>query len=360
MRSNNNTETLNVLAALTLMTIYCIIYFIILMSGGIHSVLIIFLYLPLFISFSTGSKIGSWLILINVWMILLLNSYTMDVSDENLTTYLLSNKDYAVLFHLLLTLSMGFLPPLLQRLRRLLKRPERKEELTEVILLNRIITERTQELHHIKENFASYFHDETGNILAAISQQASVLKMKLENEQQLLPIIESISTNCEQLYSSSKDFLWIVNNNSNNPMELFSHLTAFGQRFFNQFEIAFSVKPLKRSYFYLPQMTQFAAKDLIFIFKEGMSNTAKLSNAKNVVLAMNMSNGFVKISLHDNGNRVAAGTDLNQSDFKSIEQRSRKANFQLTVTSDTTGTYMEVKVPVFTTIPVCRLFDSIQ
>jgi len=300
------------------------------------------------------------MVLINVWVILLLNYYTVDALNDNLTTYLLFNKDYAVLFHLLLTLSLGFLPALMQRLRRLLKKQDRKEDLAEIILLNRIIKERTLELHHIKENFASYFHDETGNILAAISQQASVLKMKLENEQQLLPIIENISTNCEQLYSSSKDFLWIVNNNSNNPMELFSHLTTFGQRFFNQFEIAFSVKPLKRSYFYLPQMTQFAAKDLIFIFKEAMSNTAKFSDAKNVVLAMNMGNGFVKISLQDNRSRVAAGDDFHQNGFKSIEQRSRKANFQFMVTSDSTGTYMEVKVPVFTTIPVCRLFDSIQ
>ncbi len=78
-------------------------------------------------------------------------------------------------------------------------------------------------------------------------------------------IIDNIIMNSDHLYASSRDFLWSVNNNSDDPQELFAYLTSFGQVFYNQFDIAFSVKSTVNAVVESVQLQAFASRHIIFI-----------------------------------------------------------------------------------------------
>lgn len=357
MRSDNKAETFSISTILALLISYAITYFIISTTGGIHSVHLVMLYLPMLAGFLAGRHLGRYMMLVNIGALILINYHTKVTINNTITSHM-ANKQYAFIFHSSITVFIGLLFSFSRKWLHTSKKQHSKDQLTEVILLNKIVEKKTQELQDIKQNFSTYFHDETGNILAAISQQASVLKMKLGNGHQLLPVVDNISASCDRLYSSSKDFLWIISNNSNNPMELFSYLIAFGQLFFNQFEIAFSAKPLNKNYYYLSQMTPSAAKDLIAIFKDAMANTAAYSGAKNAVLGMTMHNGYISITLQDNGKEDKSDLDNFRKGIKRIEKQNKKSGFRLMFTSDAAGNCIEVAVPVSISIPPSRLINQ--
>lgn len=222
----------------------------------------------------------------------------------------------------------------------------KKRQVLEIKQLTKTIEKRDEELRIMRQSIASDFHDETGNILAAISQQVSVLKLKLEGQEKLLPILESISTNCDQLFASSKDFLWSINNDSNDPVELFSHLTSFGQSFYNQFEIAFSATPLDKTFGFNIQMAPFASRNLIYVFKEAMTNAAKHANASLVSLEMTMREGYIKISFSDNGTWKTMNKSNSNNGLINMERRSKNNNFIFKHYTDVWGTHIEVEIPI--------------
>lgn len=205
---------------------------------------------------------------------------------------------------------------------------------------------RKEDITTIRENLARDFHDETGNVLASISHQTGILKIKLKDNPTLLPILENIANNCDKLYDSSRDFLWSINNNSDNPLELFNHLTDFGQRFYNQFDISFSAKHTEKKKLGNMTMIPFASRNLIFIFKEAMTNVVKHSGADKVSLEMTVFSGFVKICLKDNGTWKEPSDKFSHYGLRNMRRRSENNDFQFKHFYDQNGTSVEVFVPI--------------
>ncbi|RYE24916.1 MAG: methyl-accepting chemotaxis protein, partial [Sphingobacteriaceae bacterium] len=134
------------------------------------------------------------------------------------------------------------------------------------------LRQRTEQLNSMRETIAADFHDQTGNMLSAITRQASLLKVKLERTNEVQPVLESIIKNSNSLQASSKDFLWQLNHNSDDPTGLFDYLTSYGQMYYNQFDIAFSSAAEE---FRQMQFDPSAALNITFILKEAMTNVVK-------------------------------------------------------------------------------------
>lgn len=192
---------------------------------------------------------------------------------------------------------------------------------------------------------AADFHDETGNMLSAITRQASLLKLKLEEQHIVMPMVDSIIKNSNDLYARSKDFLWNLNHNSDEPLELFHYLTAHGQQFYNQFDIAFSsiIHTELRAH---DQLDGFAALNLVFIFKEAMNNVVKHANASEVFIEMSYRDGQIIYALQDNGHWKQQDENRPHYGLNNIERRCLKNNFGYSLSKQTDGTRLEIAVPV--------------
>lgn len=297
--------------------------------------------------FWADRNIGYAMTFINI-AILLFVHYKMSIDGNDYSLYIstVGSQEYSVLFHTCLTLFFAAFFVFVQESHDVAKMDIRKSQILEIKLLTETLEKRNEELKIMRQSIASDFHDETGNVLAAISQQVSVLKLKVSDQEALIPMLESISTNCDQLFASSKDFLWSINNDNNDPLELFSHLTSFGQSFYNQFEIGFSAKPLDQAYSNVLQMAPFASRNLIYIFKEAMTNTAKHANASLVDMEMTVRVGYIKIRYSDNGTWKVMNELNSNNGLINMERRSKKNNFIFTRNTDIWGTHIEVEVPI--------------
>jgi signal transduction histidine kinase len=212
-----------------------------------------------------------------------------------------------------------------------------------ITVLDEAVKKRTEQLNTMREAIATDFHDETGNMLSAITRQAVLLKSRLSAVHEVQPVVESIIKNSNGLYASSKDLLWHLNHNADDPQELFDYLTAYGQVYYNQFDMAFSSTGEECL---RVQFEPMAALNVIFIFKEAMTNVVKHSGASEVELTMSCTTAEITYTLSDNGSWKAPDGGEPHYGLSNMERRCKRHHFQFAVRRSEAGTGIEVRVPV--------------
>ncbi|MFD1141111.1 sensor histidine kinase [Larkinella insperata] len=155
----------------------------------------------------------------------------------------------------------------------------------------------------MRKTLAADFHDETGNLLSAITRQATIQKLQVDDDPRTQTILEPIITNSNQLYNTSRHFLWHLNQNSDDPLRLIDYLTSLGQNYFPPLNISFSTHQFLAGVQATRHFSPFAAINLIFIFREAMTNVGKHAGASEVKLTLRSTDepSRLEFALTDNG-----------------------------------------------------------
>ena len=322
------------------MITYVIYYPYIANSGGIYSPMIGFLYTYLVAAYWGHPKTGAYFTGLNILILYLLYLHTPAkialpvAAGGRLSTFIIHAAGMSILGALLWMVQ---------------KRQDEAREETKQLQNNRIefldieIAKRTEQLNNMRQSLATDFHDETGNLLSAITRQASLLKLRLKTDDPAFPMADSIIQNSNELYASGRHFLWNLNNDSDNPQVLFQYLTSFGQSLYNEFDISFSAQNTDCS---ASKIDPFASLSLIFIFKEAMNNIIKHSGASEVIFKMANYKDNIEISLSDNGRWKAPDEQDGHYGLQNMQRRSEKHQLKFNMHPGPTGTCIEVAVPI--------------
>lgn len=325
------------------LTCYWIMYGLVADSGLIYSPNVAILHMYLLVTIWVNKKWGWLAILGNLGLLGFLYARTLQAGIPSPVGSLIGSPLYSLGMHALITFFLGGFLAYLQAdaERNRIRFKELQEH--KISVLDEAVKQRTEQLNSMRENIATDFHDETGNMLSAITRQAALLKLKLNQDHEVQPIVASIIQNSNALYASSKDFLWHLNHDSDDPQELFNYLTGYGQRYYNQFDIAFSSSSADC---HLQQLEPTAALNVLFIFKEAMTNVVKHAGATEVELTMTCPGNQVVYALSDNGSWKDAEPETGHYGLANMERRCRKNKFGLALSKQTHGTRIEVTVPV--------------
>lgn len=324
---------------------YFIIYYWLKDSGFIYSTNICIVHMFLLGGILADKKWGWLAIFTNIIYLFLIYYLTVSNEDYKILGAQLGSPLYALFMHCLITAFLGsFLAYSLAS-----NEISRKKIIAlrdqKINLLDEAVRQRTEQLNSMRQSIAADFHDQTGNMLAAINRQATVLQLRFQDNPEFLPLIESIITNSNGLYASSKDFLWNLNNDSDNPETLFEYLKSYGQNFYNQFDVDFSAS-ISGKYKHLQQLDSFAALNLIFIFKEVMNNVIKHSGANEVFMEMVYQKDMVSYILRDNGMWKDADEEVGHYGLKNIERRAERSSFLYQLEKSGQGTSVSIGLPV--------------
>ncbi|SHK57098.1 sensor histidine kinase [Epilithonimonas mollis] len=324
---------------------YFIIYYWLKDSGLIYSTNICIVHMFLLGGILADKKWGWLAIISNIIYLSFIYYLTVSNEDYKVLSMLLGSPLYALFMHCLITAFLGsFLAYSLSS-----NETSRKKIIAlrdqKINLLDEAVRQRTEQLNSMRQSIAADFHDQTGNMLAAINRQATVLQLRFQDNPEILPLIESIITNSNGLYASSKDFLWNLNNDSDNPGTLFEYLKSYGQSFYNQFDVDFS-SSISGKHQHLQQLNSFAALNLIFIFKEVMNNVIKHSGATEVLMEMIYHEELVTYILRDNGIWKDADDDVEHYGLKNIERRAERSSFLYQLKKSDQGTSISIGLPV--------------
>ena len=337
----------NIFAA---MIAYVIVYQWLKDSGLIYSLNICIVHMFLLAGILADRKWGWTTIVTNILFLIFIYYKTVSTHSVEILSGILGNPVHALLLHTLITAFLGsFLAYTLNNNEISRKKIIALQD-NKITFLDEAVRQRTEQLNSIRQTIAADFHDQTGNMLAAINRQAGLLKLRLKEDTSALPLVESIIVNSNGLYASSKDFLWNLNNDSDDPLTLFQYLNAYGQNFYNQFDISFSAEVIGTEQ-KLQQLNSFAALNLIYIFKEAMSNIIKHSGANEVLLQMVFTSDYIQFSIADNGKWKDADPTVAHYGLKNIERRTAKSGFAYQLSSDENGTAVRVAIPLHTVGP---------
>lgn len=339
----------------------CITYFIIYRwvddNGFIYSSNICIIHMFLLGAVLTDKKWGWIGIVTNVCFLSFVYYQTITNPDTAGLANMLGTPVYAFAMHLVITIFLGsFLASTIRTQERNRKEISQLQD-QKISLLDEAVRKRTEQLNTMRQTIATDFHDQTGNMLAAINRQASMLELKLIDQPEILPLVKSIIHNSNELYAASKDFLWNLNHDSDNPLILFQYLTAYGQHFYNQFDISFSAHIAEELYTE-QQLNPFAALNVIYIFKEAMSNVIKHSGADEVVMSLSFRNNQVIYELSDNGRWKDPEPGVSHYGLSNMERRSHNAGFKFFMSQGNTGTTITIALAATDLINVNKVNEQ--
>ena len=156
------------------------------------------------------------------------------------------------------------------------------------------------ELRTVRDNIAQDFHDELGNKLAGIKLLSDYIGKEYTSVPgHLKNILTRVGEDSQYLLTGLKDFVWSIDVNSDLLSEFSSYLIDFGKDFFDNTPVQFTAateipnEPLKLPHYWNRQ--------LLFIFKESMTNTLKHANASKASLMICLENRKLSVSFSDNG-----------------------------------------------------------
>ena len=221
-----------------------------------------------------------------------------------------------------------------------LKKIRKKNKALQISILNRAKAER--QLETVRDNISKDFHDDLGNRLARIATLSDLIltTSTKRDKKDVLLALKNIKEDSDILYSGTRDFMFSLKSKSDYTEELFTYLSDFGEEFYQPFDIDFFVKKDLKDNLKLPYYWN---RQIILIFKEVMTNVAKHSKAKKVILELLCSEKEIEISLLDDG----CGFDIEKIKRKNgllnIKNRALKINAELLMNSEEGKTIIKLK-----------------
>lgn len=145
------------------------------------------------------------------------------------------------------------------------------------------------------------FHDETGNRLTKISLYTGLLQQQLPQEGQTKEFLAQIESHVRHLASGMLDFTWVLDPQQDQLSDILGRLSQFGDQLFADTGISFQWQQRLSQDFWAQSLDVNSKRHLLMIFKEGMHNALKYSQATQVTLSVSETSGGLLFALQDDG-----------------------------------------------------------
>ena len=320
-------------------------------TGGIYSVEVVWIFVCLisqsiFINYRIG--IAGGILVLCFYLYLFSCEYFHPETTLLYKQYIVSHS--SVNNYLTLTFVTILVLVLLGTFSRALSAANKKiEELSKdkINSLERMLEEKTNELSIIRQSLAKDFHDEMGNKLASISILSQAIALKNEDNlasETTKQMLHNINIHAKELYEGTKDFIWSIDFKHDYIFELYIYLREFGESFFSKLNINFSSEsfiPGDKSI----RIDPIAARQVLFICKEIMTNAAKHAHCDEVKMLVTFASGQIILTIADNGCGFDPNT-VTKRGLNNITRRTEKAGITLTIKSDSEGSVFTLKIPL--------------
>jgi signal transduction histidine kinase/ligand-binding sensor domain-containing protein len=211
-------------------------------------------------------------------------------------------------------------------LNQLQKVKKRNNDLKDSLLRQKQLED---ELTEVRTNIAQDFHDDLGNKLARISLLSNLAKEEVSKENSKLKTrIEQIEIDAGYLYKGTKDFIFSLNDESNYLEELVTYLSDFGEEFFTDSNIKFKVEKTIK---YNSKLPYYWSKQLIYIFKEALTNAYKHSKSDLVIFSFDYDGNTLTIMCRDNGSGIKKTDSKASNGLSNMTKRAEKLGGKLEI-----------------------------
>lgn len=213
-----------------------------------------------------------------------------------------------------------------------LKRTKQKSEALKTAFDKQVALEK--ELTNVRDNIAKDFHDDLGNRLARISLLSNLVNNEVsKKDEKIRSKVKQITDDSNELYAGTRDFIFSLKSNSDCLKELVTYVSDFGENYFSKTTIKFV---LENNITEDKKLPYYWSKQLVYIFKEAMTNTLKHSKCNKVILKFEFENNELRIACIDDGIGINE-TKINSSNgLLNMKSRALKIGGALSIESEST------------------------
>lgn len=197
---------------------------------------------------------------------------------------------------------------------------------------------REDEASRVRKTMARDFHDNMGNQLASITVFTNLINLKLKNKsKEIDSLLQNIEKHSKSLYTGTKDFIWSMDPESDNLLEIFTYLKDFGEDLFDHTTIRFysNADDLGDKLLIVPSGW---SRQIVLIFKEAMTNALKYSGATELNFSFELDRSHFVITCTDNGSGFDEEKAKMGNGVRNMKDRASKINSQLEISNTGTGT----------------------
>jgi ligand-binding sensor domain-containing protein/two-component sensor histidine kinase len=188
---------------------------------------------------------------------------------------------------------------------------------------------RLRELLQVRNKIAHDLHDDVGSTLSSISIMSEMAKRKVPESSVLL---EKIGSNAQQMQENMSDIVWAINPKNDRFEDILKRMKMFASEMLEAKNIVLHFNADVALYHLKLSMEQ--RRNLYFIFKEAVTNTAKYAAATNVIVKVTLQNRMMELLVKDDGNGFdAAYQTMGGNGLYNMQKRAEELNGTLKIDS---------------------------
>ncbi|MEW4925051.1 ATP-binding protein [Algibacter sp. 2305UL17-15] len=189
-----------------------------------------------------------------------------------------------------------------------------------------------KELAAVRENIAQDFHDDLGNRLARISLLSNLVNREVSDKKDEIKLkVKQITEDANELYFGTRDFIFSLKEGSDHVEELATYISDFGESYFSKTTIKFILEKHIEANDKLPY---YWSKQLIYIFKEAMTNALKHAKCNKVMLSFYYKDKQLIIECADDGIGLLVEDEKSTNGISNMKARAQKIGGELLIYSD--------------------------
>jgi signal transduction histidine kinase len=205
-------------------------------------------------------------------------------------------------------------------------------------------------LHKVRSHIANDLHDEVGSTLSGISITSQLLqKMNVGNNSINSDLLQSISTNSQQMLESMSDIIWSINPKNDKLEDILTRMRLFATEILEvkNIEVIFTMPEHVQKLYINIELR----KDIYLIYKEAVNNIAKYANATKVTINLSSQNNQLNVQIADNGKGFEPNNfkTLGGNGLTNMRQRAKNLKGEIKFISFLDkGTQVILQVPLTT------------
>lgn len=180
-------------------------------------------------------------------------------------------------------------------------------------------TKRTIAIERLRNSIARDLHDDIGSTLSSIhiNSQLAMAGNTPGSQRHL----QRISDSAAHMMESMDDIIWSINPGNDTLEKIVARMKEFAAEILEPKNISYSFQICDE-----PDKTKISLetrKNLYLIFKESINNAAKYSEGSAVVIAINLQNNSLHLSVRDNGKGFESTSVRQGNGLFNMEERAR-------------------------------------
>ncbi len=183
-------------------------------------------------------------------------------------------------------------------------------------------------LQNIRNKIASDLHDDVGSTLNSISIYSEVAKQKSPT---VVDELEQIGDASRKIIEVMSDIVWTINPNNDSFESIISHMSSHAYTLLK----AKNIEHLFKADENLNELklSLETRRNFYLIFKEALNNLVKYSKATRASITLTFENGFITLTLRDNGIGFDVAQTSKGNGLLSMQARAKEMKAQLKIES---------------------------